>query len=161
MANKERATENEEINWKDLYDLLSRRFEGKERELAECNALIERKTNYAVERVRGSMLRELFDIRDDLERVRDTAHPEKGASAVASGIELVMRRIDDYFTKNDIRRLSAAPGDPFDPAMHEAVEMVASPSIPSQRVARLVRCGYADGPRMLRAARVVVSRGNG
>ena len=160
MENKAENMGNEEINWKDLYDILSHKFESKEQELAECKIIIERKKDHAVEQVRGSVLRELFDIRDDLERVHETALQEKGLSTATSGIELVMRRIDDYFTKNNIRRLAAAPGDPFDPAVHEAVETAASPSIPAQHVVRPVCCGYADGPRVFRAARVVVSRGN-
>jgi molecular chaperone GrpE len=53
----------------------------------------------------------------------------------------------------------AAVGEPFDPAVHEALLEVPAPEgIAPGAVAQEVQRGYRRGERALRAARVVVAR---
>ncbi len=47
----------------------------------------------------------------------------------------------------------------FDPNRHEAIGQAASIDIPADHVAQVVQAGYADGERILRPARVLVSTG--
>ena len=49
----------------------------------------------------------------------------------------------------------------FDPNRHEAIGQAPSPEVPADHVAQVVQAGYADGERILRPARVLVSTGAG
>lgn len=49
-----------------------------------------------------------------------------------------------------------AVGQPFDPAMHEAVGQVDAGDMPSGSVLQVVQTGYMDGEKLLRPARVLV-----
>ena len=57
-----------------------------------------------------------------------------------------------------VERLEAQ-GQPFDPNHHEAVGFIVDGKTPADHVAEVVQTGYMDGERVLRPARVVVSRG--
>jgi molecular chaperone GrpE len=85
-----------------------------------------------------------------------------GAGAdVASLIEgqsATLRLLQKAFEKAGIRELAPEPGSPFNPEEHEA--MVAQPSadMPPNSVVLTIQKGYALNGRVLRAARVIVSR---
>jgi molecular chaperone GrpE len=49
-------------------------------------------------------------------------------------------------------------GQPFDPQWHEAMTMQPDPSVPANTVLMVVQKGYRLHDRLLRPARVVVSR---
>ena len=49
------------------------------------------------------------------------------------------------------------PGEPFDPARHEAVSTVADPTAEPGTIVHVVRPGYGVGERLLRPAAVVVA----
>ncbi|NOX63620.1 MAG: nucleotide exchange factor GrpE [Chloroflexi bacterium] len=53
----------------------------------------------------------------------------------------------------------AAQGEPFDPEFHEAVGQISSDDIPEGHVAQVLQTGYTMNGRLLRPARVLVSRG--
>jgi molecular chaperone GrpE len=53
---------------------------------------------------------------------------------------------------------TGAPGDRFDPALHEAVAVRESDEAPDGTIAEVARSGYVLGDRVLRPAQVVVSR---
>ncbi len=52
-----------------------------------------------------------------------------------------------------------ALGKPYDPAFHEAVVQLEKADVPDRTVLEELRRGYLQGDRVLRAARVVVSKG--
>ena len=51
-----------------------------------------------------------------------------------------------------------APGDPFDPAIHEALASVVEPGLAVATVREVAQLGHRLGDRVLRAARVVVAQ---
>jgi molecular chaperone GrpE len=51
-----------------------------------------------------------------------------------------------------------AQGQPFDPALHEAMAQVEDGSVPSSTVVQVFQPGYQLRGRLLRPARVVVSK---
>ena len=85
-----------------------------------------------------------------------------GAGAdVASLIEgqsATLRLLQKAFEKAGIRELAPEAGSPFNPEEHEA--MVAQPTgeMPANSVVVTIQKGYALNGRVLRAARVIVSR---
>jgi molecular chaperone GrpE len=74
------------------------------------------------------------------------------------GQSATLRLLQKAFEKAGIRELAPEAGSPFNPAEHEA--MVAQPTadMPANSVVVTIQKGYALNGRVLRAARVIVSR---
>ncbi len=112
------------------------------------------------ERSRREMLVSLLEVVDNLDRALDAAR-QAGTPAddpLLQGVDLVRRQFLAKLDGFGIRRIEPA-GEPFDPALHEAVSAVPSGD-PSQdgRVVGVVRPGYKIGDEVLRPALVAVSK---
>ncbi len=126
---------------------------------AELENVLKRQRRELEERARyeGLMIsRDLLAVVDDLERALDHSGGEDGASIV-SGIELVLKSMLAILEKHGVVRVEAA-GQPFDPAVHEAVAMVETTEVEPNTVVEEHRCGYQLRDRLLRPAMVVVSK---
>jgi molecular chaperone GrpE len=73
------------------------------------------------------------------------------------GIELINRQFHDALTKLGLRPIPAA-GEPFDPHLHQAVEMVDTSDVPDHTVLEELQRGYKLKDRLLRPAMVRVAR---
>ena len=73
------------------------------------------------------------------------------------GIELINRQFHDALAKLGVRPIPAA-GEPFDPHLHEAVEMVDTTDAPDHTVLEELQRGYKLKDRLLRPAMVRVAR---
>jgi molecular chaperone GrpE len=73
------------------------------------------------------------------------------------GIELINRQFHDALTKLGLRPIPAA-GEPFDPYLHQAVEMVDTSDAPDHTVLEELQRGYKLKDRLLRPAMVRVAR---
>jgi molecular chaperone GrpE len=99
---------------------------------------------------------ELFGVRDTLElAVKSAAGAD--ARSLAEGQEATLRLLAKAFEKFDIVRIDPA-GAVFDPGLHEAVMMQESAEAAPGTVLQVVQCGYQLNGRLLRPARVTVSR---
>ena len=79
------------------------------------------------------------------------------ASEFRSGIELINKQLHDVLTKLGLRPIPAK-GEPFDPHLHQAVEMVDTTAEEDHRVLDELQCGYKLKDRLLRPAMVRVAR---
>ena len=73
------------------------------------------------------------------------------------GIELINRQFHDELAKLGVRPIPAA-GEPFDPYLHQAVEMVDTTDAPDNTVLEELQRGYKFKDRLLRPAMVRVAR---
>lgn len=73
------------------------------------------------------------------------------------GIELINRQFHDALAKLGVRPIPAA-GEPFDPYLHQAVEMVDTTDVPDHTVLEELQRGYKFKDRLLRPAMVRVAR---
>jgi len=83
--------------------------------------------------------------------------PAGNASDFRNGIELIYRQLQDALEKAGVRPI-AALGQPFDPRVHEAVEMVDTTKAPDHQVLDELQRGYKFKDRLLRPAMVRVAR---
>ena len=83
--------------------------------------------------------------------------PARSVEDFHSGVELIRKQLDDALIKLGLRPI-AAKGKPFDPRIHEAVEVVDSTSGEDNHVLEELQPGYKLEDRMLRPAMVRVSR---
>lgn len=74
-------------------------------------------------------------------------------------IEATRRAFLETLRRYGVERIDPV-NEPFDPALHEALGQIASESAPADHVAVVTQAGYADGERVLRPARVLVSTGS-
>lgn len=110
---------------------------------------------YAVER----FAQELLPVVDGFELAQSTS-AGADAKTLLEGQAATLRLLVKAFEKAGIQELNPN-GQPFDPERHEA--MVAQPSAdhPANTVLQTVQKGYVLNGRLLRPARVIVSRAPG
>jgi molecular chaperone GrpE len=85
----------------------------------------------------------------------------KNASArpedLRKGVELIHKQLQDVLQKMNVQPV-AAQGQPFDPRVHEAIEMVESDDVPDNHVLEELQPGYRIKERLLRPAMVRVAK---
>ena len=104
-----------------------------------------------------SLLLELLPVLDNLERALASARAEASPTALADGIEMIVRLFIGTLEKFGVKPMEAA-GKPFDPSLHQAVAQVETPDGSENLVVDEIQKGYLLEGRMLRAAMVRVSR---
>jgi molecular chaperone GrpE len=143
----------------------------KERELAEfkdkylrtlaesenARKRIRQQSEESVRIQRESLLRDLLPIVDNLERAVVAARSGGGEHSIVEGVEMVLRSLLDFLRANGVTPV-AAVGQPFDPSRHEAVDHVESEAHLPNTVVNEFHRGYLIGDRVLRPARVSVSK---
>jgi len=92
---------------------------------------------------------------DSFERALKVSAGDK--SEFRNGMELIYRQMQDALQKIGLRPIPAK-GEPFDPRMHEAVEMVDSTEVDDNHVLDELQAGYKLKDRLLRPAMVRVAR---
>ena len=136
----------------DLQKQLAERTEDLQRvtaEYANYRRRVDRDRSLVVDQAAERFATQLFPIVDDIERARD--HDE-----LTGGFKLVADRILGLVEGLGVTAFGA-PGDPFDPALHEAVIHDTSPDVSVPTATTVLRQGYRRGDRVLRTAMVAVS----
>lgn len=105
---------------------------------------------YGVEK----LLVELIPVLDNLERAQ--RHARQGEQGLAEGVEMTHRMFVDALRRFGIESFSAL-GQPFDPALHEAVELRPTADHPPNTVVEELVRGYRLHDRLVRPAMVCVA----
>jgi molecular chaperone GrpE len=105
--------------------------------------------------------RELLIVVDNLQRTIDAADSQAPLTAenaaLVEGVKATLRVLLRTLEHFGIRRISAL-GKRFDPNLHEAVMAADDSAQPPGTVVQVMEQGYTIHDRLLRAARVVVSK---
>ena len=110
---------------------------------------VDRDRELVLENAKFSVLSALMPVLDDLDRAREHGELEGGFKAVAD-------QLDRAVTSMGLTRFGA-PGDPFDPELHDALSHLGtSPDVTVVTCRHVVKSGYRFGDRVVRAAQVVV-----
>lgn len=72
-----------------------------------------------------------------------------------------MAQFKQTFQSCGAEPIEAAPGKPFDPNVHEAVMQDNEADLPEHAIAKVLQGGFMYRERVLRAAKVSVSTGQG
>lgn len=121
---------------------------------------LQRDKEMALKFAEEQLLRELLPSLDNLERAlsQDRTGEDFNAKLV-EGVEMTWRGLLNTLEKFGLKALQSV-GEPFDPNFHEALALEASNLVPEQRVLQEYEKGYLLKDRLLRAAKVVVSKGD-
>jgi molecular chaperone GrpE len=112
----------------------------------------------------SSFARDMLSFADNLRRAVDNIPDELRKSAdsavktLTSGLEVIERDFIARLARHGAKKMEPLGGK-FDPNLHEALYEIPDESVPNGTVVKVVEDGYTIGDRVLRPAKVAVSRG--
>jgi len=104
-----------------------------------------------------NLVKDLLPTVDNLERAIAHARESEEGGGLLEGVELVHRELQAALSKHGIAAIDPK-GEAFDPALHEAMAQLPDASVPPNTVIEVFQKGYQLRARLLRPARVVVSK---
>ncbi|MEN8136673.1 MAG: nucleotide exchange factor GrpE [Thermodesulfobacteriota bacterium] len=121
---------------------------------------LQREKETSLKYAEENIIREILPSLDNLERaVNQDQKSEDFGNQLLEGVQLTIKGLMGSLEKVGLKPLVSV-GEPFDPNFHEALVMEASKDVPEQRVIQEFEKGYMLKDRLLRAAKVVVSKGD-
>lgn len=101
---------------------------------------------------------DLLPVRDSLERgLEAAADPAATVDALKEGKQLIMKMLSKAMGDHGLQVIDPA-GEPFNPEKHEAMTMMPSDEHDENTVIDVIEKGYQLHDRLIRPAKVVVSR---
>jgi molecular chaperone GrpE len=135
-------------------------FDGWQRERADFanyKRRVERDQVTMTQNIKGDVAKKYLGVLDDLERAMKNRPSTAEAEAWASGIELIVRKIQGILEAEGVYRIPAEEEE-FNPNRHEAITYEKSPDHKGGEIIEVVQQGYTLGERVLRPAMVRVAR---
>lgn len=110
----------------------------------------------------SNFAREMLNIADNLRRALASSPADAAQSAtlktIVEGVELTERDLLSRLARFGVKPLDPQ-GKRFDPNFHEALFEIPDETVPAGTVMQVMETGYSIGDRVLRPAKVGVSRG--
>ena len=103
-----------------------------------------------------SLIRDLINVLDSFDLAL-VALENEADSKKEKGLYLIRQQLEDILKQNGLERIIISVGQPFDPALQEAVAEVESDK-PSGTIIEEVERGYLLNGKLIRPARVKVSK---
>jgi len=151
-SGEERIAEiKDSTEYKELYDKflrLAAEFENYKKRTAKEYARV-------VDMASDSILREFLDVVDDFERAK--THAGSDADTLAQGLELIYSKLLELLSRHGVRQIDSI-GKSFDPMYHEAIMQIESADKDDGSIVEEIQKGYSINNRVLRPARVIVTR---
>ncbi len=139
----------------EIQQLLTR-YRSASEEFEQARARLRKEVSKDVERGRRAMLGSFLDVLDNLDRALAAAGDKTG-DPVIQGVSLVQQQFVSVLESLGVTRIDPI-GQPFDPALHEAVATApASAATPHGHIIGVVKPGYLIGAEVLRPAMVAVA----
>jgi molecular chaperone GrpE len=116
-------------------------------------------SRYAISRFAGDLLAVADNLRRALESAPASAQEgNEFLAKLVEGVGATERGLLNVFEKFGLKTLDPA-GERFNPNFHEVLYEIEAPDSPTGTVVQVLEKGYTIGDRLLRPARVVVSKG--
>ncbi len=109
-------------------------------------------------RATEDLVNRLLDVRDNLKRAVEEEH--ENVESLREGVELTLKELDNVFEAENVAEIDPEPGTDVDPQRHEVMLRVDSDH-PENTIAEVYQPGYEMADKVLQAAQVTVSDGNG
>ncbi|MFL0810306.1 MAG: nucleotide exchange factor GrpE [Agarilytica sp.] len=115
---------------------------------------VEKAHKFALEKFVNDML----PVADNLERALDATKAD-GAdlNTVVEGVSLTLKTLVDGLARHKVETVEPE-GEPFNPELHQAMQMVPNPDVEPNTVINVFQKGYTLNGRLVRPAMVVVSK---
>jgi molecular chaperone GrpE len=102
------------------------------------------------------IVKDLLPGLDNLRRAVDAANSGTTVEALRTGVQMVLKQIDEVFEKHAARPIPAV-GQPFDPNVHEAITQIPTADQPPNHVVLEAERGYQMHDRIVRPSKVGVA----
>lgn len=104
------------------------------------------------------LVADMLVVADNLERALTSVDAEnESLKSVVEGLELTLKSLIDGLKRHNVEQIDPV-GEPFDPNLHEAMTQVPNPDLEPNTVMDVFQKGYTLHGRLVRPARVVVSK---
>ncbi len=103
------------------------------------------------------LLGEFIPVLDNFHRALNSIPRTETSGPLLDGVEMIRRQLEQVLQKQGLEEVEAE-GQPFNPHLHEAVQVEATDRCPEDTVLEVIRKGYLFRGRLLRPAEVKVSR---
>jgi molecular chaperone GrpE len=114
---------------------------------------VERSRKFALE----GFMKDLLQVRDSMERGLEAAGDTATVESLREGQELTLKMLAKVMQDHHLEEVDPQ-GQPFDPELHEAMTVLPSADVDENTVLEVLQKGYRLHDRLVRPARVVVSR---
>lgn len=128
-------------------------------ELDNFKKRMQRERENSLKYAEENLLRELLPFIDNLQRAIELGRSSADGSALLDGVEMTCKGLMNTLERFGLKPIDGA-GQPFDPNFHEALAMEQSETVDKNLIMQEYQKGYMFKDRLLRAAKVVVSRGS-
>lgn len=119
---------------------------------------IEREKQDFVKFANEGIILELLNVLDDLERTTNLAETHKeDFEAFLKGVEMILAHLYEMLKEYGLKPIEAQ-GRKFDPNYHEALLQVENKDLPENTVVEELQKGYLLNERVIRTAKVKVSK---
>jgi molecular chaperone GrpE len=105
-----------------------------------------------------SLIKSILPVIDNFERALSQDVSKVDAAAILKGMQIVHDQLIAVLKQQKIEEIAPEPGEPFDPARHEALMQQPTDKYKEPTVTQLLQKGYALQGRTLRPAQVAVSK---
>lgn len=119
---------------------------------------ISRDYDRLVESANEKLILDLVDVRENFDRAIQSAQNNTDYQGLLDGLNLIYSKFKSVLDKNGLE-VFAAPGDQFDPQIHDALMKTAHPEIPEDHISEVYEKGYKLKGRVIKHAKVIVSSG--
>ncbi len=104
------------------------------------------------------LILKLTDTLDNFERALDSARNSTDFDSFHQGVELIYTHLKEILAKEGLKEIKTK-GEKFDPNLHEAISQVESDEYAEGVIVQEISKGYILKDRVIKAPKVVVSRG--
>ncbi|MCK5193164.1 MAG: nucleotide exchange factor GrpE, partial [Desulfobulbaceae bacterium] len=118
---------------------------------------MERERGLALKYAEESIIKELLPALDNLERALEQGKETHNAEELLAGVELTHKGLMTTLEKFEVASMDCV-GAPFDPNHHEALAMEETDEMDPNSVLKEFQKGYTYKDRLIRPAKVVVSK---
>jgi len=104
--------------------------------------------------------KELLPVVDGLEKTIESSQSGEGEKNVlVEGVEMTLSILVSGLKKFSVEQVDPV-GEPFDPALHEAMSLIDAPDAEPNSVIAVIQKGYTLNGRLIRPAMVMVAKGS-
>ncbi|RME66931.1 MAG: nucleotide exchange factor GrpE [Verrucomicrobia bacterium] len=105
------------------------------------------------------LVESLIPVIENLGFANQSAQQATDPKAIATGVSMVLDQFKSALAAVGLEEIRPEVGSEFDPHKHESLSHAPSDTVPPEKIAQVVRVGYALNGRILRPANVVLSSG--
>ncbi|MEZ4870110.1 MAG: nucleotide exchange factor GrpE [Caldilineaceae bacterium] len=160
QAALQEATAAAQANQKQGDESWQERYQRLQGEVDQLRIRWEQRYESSVTEARNQILLDMLPLADHLDlALQHAAKTDQAAiQSYVDNIESTRRAFLETLRRYGVERMDAE-GAQFDPNLHEAIGYVEDGETPANHIMQVVQAGYRDGERLLRPARVIVSKG--